>query len=121
MAKDEGKGKGGNSPRASKQSKEVTAVDGNIKTQVEAVLIERSDSTCTHPNFEQVDSNSQIFGIEAYWSRKHAGVKIGERYCHKKAAKGNKYRAAYFGCRSNCPYSTLLLANLYVSCLDMSQ
>lgn len=121
-AKDEGKeggGKAPRAPRAPRQPRQVVEVDGSIKTQVEAVLLECSNSNCTHPNFETVEFNSQTFGIEAYWSRKHAGVRISAEYSQKKATKGNKCHAAYFGCRSNCPYSNLLLANLYVSCLGM--
>lgn len=106
-------------PRATRQPREAVEVDDSIKTQVEQVLLECSKSNCTHPNFEQVEFNSQTFGIEPYWGRKHAGVKISGEYSHKKPTKGNKCHAAYFGCRSNCTYSNLLLANLYVSCLGI--
>lgn len=93
-------------------------VDDDIKKQVLCVLQECGTSGCTHPSFDHVKYDKNVFKIEPYWSRKTAGVRLASRFCHKKACKSGKNNVAHFACRTNCAYSNLLLANIYATCLN---
>lgn len=110
-----------------KAKKAPVMPDPKVKEAVCTVLHECRDSGCTHPGFTHPEFNKATFDLSVYWSRKAVGVKLHKDYlpsktetaknAKKSKAAVKKSQVAYFSCRTNCTYSNLLLAGLYVSCM----
>ena len=106
-------------PKKARKTKEISDVqpDPVITALVKSTLHECRDSKCRHPSFVWADYDKKIFEFSVYWSRQSVGVKLDNSFlpnktCEKKGPK--KSQIAYFGCKSSCTYSNLILANLYV-------
>lgn len=116
----EKKKKGGEtkSAKRSRKVKEVAAVDQKVKDLVLKTLTECQSSHCTHPSYVAVE----VDGLDnsVYWSRNAVGVTIDRNLLSNPKAKGKgKAQIAYFGGKTPCPYSNMVLAGLFVTRLGL--
>lgn len=104
--------------KRSKKVKEEIAVDQKVKDLVLKTLKECQCSHCTHPSYVAVEVDGLDNSI--YWSRKAVGVKIDRHLLSNPKAKGKgKAQIAYFGGKTPCTYSNMVLAGLFVTRLGL--
>ena len=102
--------------RLPKQFKDLPA-DDEVKEKVKGVLKECAETHCTHPSHKMLQHNTLDF--DYYWDRKACGIKADRRFFSNKKAQGKgKAHVVYFSGTTSCPYSNILLADLWVSCLQ---
>ncbi len=108
----------GLSRKVAKRSSKVEApVDDEVKKNVKGVLQECRKTHCCHPSFEVPKFDKKVFQVSVYWNRKAVGIKLHKsKVSDHKGSKGTFVQVAYFGCQTNCTYSNIALAHLYVSC-----
>lgn len=111
--------KGETKTKKARKTKEISDVqpDPVVTALVKSTLHECRDSKCTRPSFVWADYDKKIFEFSVYWSRQSVGVKLDRGFLPNKTTEKNrqkKCRICYFGCKSPCTYSNLILANLYV-------
>ena len=113
------KKKGSGGTKRSRKVKEEFAVDQKVKDLVLKTLKECESSNCTHPSYVA----AEVDGLEnsIYWSRKAVGVKIDRNLLSNPKAKGKgKAQIAYFGGKTPCTYSNMVLAGLFVTRLGLA-
>ena len=106
------------SAKRSRKVKEGIAVDQKVKDLILKTLTECQSSHCTHPSYVAVEVDGLDNSI--YWSRKAVGVKIDRNLLSNPKAKGKgKAQIAYFGGKTPCTYSNMVLAGLFVTRLGL--
>ena len=107
--------------RAKSTAKAAVPVDPQIKNEVAQILKQCAESHCTHPNHKQAEKHPSI-GIETYWERQACGIKCDRKFFKNRKAQGSgRAHVAYFSGKSQCPYTNLKLADLWVSKLQLSK
>ena len=92
--------------------------DPSCKDEIVKLLKECSTTHCTHPSWKKL--RGKQVDVEAYYSRKAAGVKVERSFFTNDKVHGKgKAHVASFGCKPTCDYSNELLGNLWVPMLHI--
>ena len=94
-------------------------VDPQVKDAVAKILVECEESKCTHPSWEK--TKNKFIDIQPYTGRLSCGLKAPRSFFsnHKAHGKG-KAHVTYFGCKTTCIYTNMILGSLWVSRLHLS-
>lgn len=110
--------------KSGKKEKETIEPCPRIMKMIKDTLTACTSRECTHPTFEHMDMKGQ-FTLSIYWSRLAVGVKMlapaakatGKRSktptgVNRKSKWG---QIAYFGCKSECIYTNMVLAHEFAT------
>ena len=109
-------------PKRTKRSTKpgtTAEVDPQVKDAIAKTLAECEESKCTHPSWEK--SKNKFIDLQPYNGRLSCGVKAPRSFFtnHKAHGKG-KAHVTYFGCKTTCIYTNMVLGSLWVSRLHLS-
>ena len=117
--KQESQDKTTKAPKQKKKAAQPTPCPRIMKL-LEYTLADCKESHCVHPKFAPVKMDSKQFQLSVYWSRNAVGVKVLKSALPGGKQKKNKQggtkwsQVAYFGCKTSCVYSNIVLAHEYV-------